>query len=188
MSEITEVEKVKVSREGRDNQLYSAETGARVVAGCVCLTATLDKVLLISSSADRNKWIIPKGGVEIDEVQTGASGEQDYTRSAIRETWEEGGCVGEIVANLGTVQDMRPPKEWNNKFREETHTDNIIKHPPRSEFHIFEMQIATLRDEFPEAGKRDRKLATYSEAKRELEKAKRPELLEALNRSRIIKD
>ncbi|SMN22981.1 similar to Saccharomyces cerevisiae YOR163W DDP1 Polyphosphate phosphatase [Maudiozyma saulgeensis] len=185
MSNITES---KVARVGRENQVYSEKTGARIVAGCVCLTADHSKVLMINSSADRNKWIIPKGGVENDEVVTNADGTIDYSKTAIRETWEESGCVGEIVDKLGFVEDMRPPKEWNNNFKDEIHKDNIIVHPPRSEFHIFEMQIVKLKEEFPESQKRNRKLASFEEAKQDLINSKRPELLEALKRSSILKE
>ncbi|CAB4255542.1 similar to Saccharomyces cerevisiae YOR163W DDP1 Polyphosphate phosphatase [Maudiozyma barnettii] len=184
MSDITQS---KVARVGRENQVYSEKSGARIVAGCVCLTTDHSKVLMINSSADRNKWIIPKGGVENDEVIVQSDGSIDYSKTAIRETWEESGCVGEIVAKLGFVEDMRPPKEWNNNFKNEIHTDNVIVHPPRSEFHIYEMQIVTLKDEFPEDHKRNRKLATFEEAQQDLINSQRPELLEALKRSSILK-
>lgn len=167
------------SRMGRENQVYSIVTGARLVAGCVCLTPGHDRVLLLSSSADRNKWIIPKGGVENDEP--------DYKITAERETWEEAGCIGKITKSLGVIEDMRPPKDWNTNFRNEKHEDNVITHPPRSEFHIYEMEIEKLEEIFPESDKRDRKLATYEEAKAELIRSKRPELLEALERSSIHK-
>ena len=183
-----DISQSKVSRIGRENQVYSERTGARLVAGCVCLNNDHTKVLMINSSADRNKWIIPKGGVESDEVVTDASGEPDYTKTAIRETWEESGCIGDIVKKLGFVEDMRPPKEWNKDFRNEVHTDNVVVNPPRSEFHIYEMHMITLKDDFPEAKKRNRKLATFEEAKQDLIRAKRPELLEALTRSSISRE
>lgn len=183
-----DISQSNVARTGRDNQVYSDRTGARLVAGCVCLNNDHTKVLMINSSADRNKWIIPKGGVENDEVMTDELGEPDYSKTAIRETWEESGCLGEIVKNLGFVEDMRPPKEWNKNFRNEEHKDNIIVNPPRSEFHIYQMNIITLKDDFPESRKRNRKLATFEEAKQDLIRAKRPELLEALTRSSILKE
>lgn len=170
-----------VPRVGRENQVYSERTGARVVAGCVCLTPQKDQVLMITSSASKKKWILPKGGVEKDEP--------DFETTARRETWEEAGCIGKIVSSLGIVEDMRPPKEWN-KDTDWNKKDNgeIIKHPPRTEFHIFEMEIQELPETFPESHKRQRKLFNYKEAKDQLIRAKRPELLEALNRSSIIKD
>lgn len=176
------VERTVEARVGRKNQVYSERTGARIVAGCVCLNAEKDQVLMISSSAHKDKWILPKGGVESDEP--------NYETAAQRETWEEAGCIGNIIQSLGTVEDMRPPKEWNKEFRKQVDTDlgdtqEIISHPPRSEFHFFELEITKLYEEFPESHKRQRKYFFYEQAKTELLKAKRPELLEALNRSSI---
>ena len=164
------------SRIGRENQVYSKETGARVVAGCICLTAELDKDLLISSSADRNRWIIPKGGVENDECY-------DFSIAATRETWEEAGCIGKIVKYLGQSDDMRPAKKWGKGTL--TSNNEIIKHPPRSEFHFYELIIDELIDKYPECNKRDRKLYTFEDARKQLLLSKRPELLEALCRSSI---
>lgn len=90
----------ETAREGRENQVYSPVTGARLVAGCICLTPDKKQVLMITSSAHKKRWIVPKGGVEKDEP--------NYETTAQRETWEEAGCIGKIVANLGTVEDMRP--------------------------------------------------------------------------------
>lgn len=173
------LERSKVARVGRKNQVYSKETGARLVAGCVCLDESGQRVLMISSSAHKDKWILPKGGVESDE--------SSYEATAHRETWEEAGCVGTIVKSLGTVEDMRPSKEWNMKFKEQCILGDheIIFHPPRSEFHFFELKIEQLFDEFPECHKRQRRFFAYEDAKRELIRAKRPELLEALDRSSI---
>ncbi|KAL3233202.1 Diphosphoinositol polyphosphate phosphohydrolase DDP1 [Nakaseomyces bracarensis] len=168
-------------RVGREHQVYSAN-GARVVAGCVCLDREKKRVLMISSSANRSKWILPKGGVESDEL--------DFRETAKRETWEEAGCIGEVGVSLGIVHDMRPPKEWSDRkmFENATSDAEVNKHPPRSEFHFYEMIVEEVADNFPEEAKRDRKWFTYSDAKQNLLNAKRPELLEALNRSSIIKD
>ena len=169
------------ARTGREHQVYSPTTGARLVAGCVCLTSDHKQVLMISSSADKSKWIIPKGGVESDE--------SGFEATAIRETWEEAGCLGKVTKSLGVVEDMRPPKEWNTRenFNRESKDGDVILHPPRSEFHIYEMEIEKLLDEWPESRKRDRKLCSYAVAREELVRSKRPELLEALNRSSIAK-
>ena len=177
---MSSIKRSKVARVGRKNQVYSKITGARLVAGCVCLNDEGDKVLMISSSASKDKWILPKGGVESDEP--------NYETTAQRETWEEAGCTGTIIKSLGVVEDMRPPKEWNLNYKdnEETYeSDTIIKHPPRSEFHFYELKVDQLFEEYPECNKRNRKYFLYEDAKKELIKAKRPELLEALNRSSI---
>lgn len=176
-----EVERTKVSRVGRENQVYSAKTGARVVAGCVCLSKDKRHVLMISSSAHKDRWIFPKGGVEKDEP--------DYKLTAQRETWEEAGCVGNIVNSLGTIEDMRPPKEWNKDISSFSKSqDEVISHPPRSEFHFYEMEVTELPEKYPESNKRGRKWFNYLDAKQQLLLAKRPELLEALNKSSIVKD
>ncbi|GAV53002.1 hypothetical protein ZYGR_0AI02840 [Zygosaccharomyces rouxii] len=173
--------RTQVARTGRENQVYSALTGARIVAGCVCLSKDKQQVLMISSAAKKERWIFPKGGVEKDE--------ESFECSARRETWEEAGCVGDIVRELGTVEDMRPPKKWNKNLKAFAQSEgDIIQHPPRSEFHFYEMIVSELVESYPEKHKRDRKWFSYVDAKQQLIAAKRPELLEALNRSSIVKD
>jgi len=72
------------SRTGRDNQRFDQD-GVQLKAGCV---AVLDgQVVLISSSKNKSKWGLPKGGWELDETAEEA---------AIRETYEEAGVRGVI--------------------------------------------------------------------------------------------
>ena len=59
---------------------------------------------------------------------------------------------------------------------------------PKTEFHFYEMIVDNLGTKWPESHKRDRRWCTYSEAKHELTKSKRPELIEALNFTSIIRD
>ncbi|CUS21689.1 LAQU0S03e08416g1_1 [Lachancea quebecensis] len=176
---MAEFQKLPTARVGRQNQVYSSITGARLVAGCVCLDSSKKHVLMIQSSAHKKKWVLPKGGVEKDEP--------DYESTAVRETWEEAGAIGEIVGRLGVIEDMRPPKEFNTDIKAfEAATDaEVNKHPPRSEFHFFEMSVKSLEEEYPESYKRTRKWFSFKEAKEQLIIAKRPELLEALTRSSI---
>lgn len=168
--------KSATAREGRDNQRYNAETGARMVAGCICLNGRKDKVIMILSSAHPGKWVLPKGGIEMDEGE-------DYVISAVRETWEEAGCEGKIIKKLPVVLDSRGGKApvIQKDF-------DPLKVVPKSEFHFYEMVIDQLSNEWPESSKRDRRWCTYSEARHELIKLKRPELVEALNLSSIEKD
>ncbi|AQZ11863.1 DDP1 (YOR163W) [Zygosaccharomyces parabailii] len=181
MSSSSELIRTEVARTGRQNQVYSTVTGARIVAGCVCLSEDKRQVLMISSAAKKDRWIFPKGGVEKDEP--------NYESAARRETWEEAGCVGDIVDELGVIEDMRPPKKWNKNIEQFTKSEaEVIQHPPRSEFHFFEMIVKELVETYPESNKRDRKWFSYDEAKEQLLSAKRPELLEALNRSSILRD
>ncbi|KAH3687955.1 hypothetical protein WICPIJ_001070 [Wickerhamomyces pijperi] len=160
------------ARVGRQNQLFNSQ-GARLVAGCVVLNNENDKVLLISSSAKKNKWVLPKGGIEIDE-------KDDYKLTAIRETWEEAGVTGSIISVLPIVQDLRPPKEWGKMTDEK-----VMLHPPRSEFHFFEMKCNELHDVYPESKERKRKWFDFNTAIEELNGNKRPELVKILESSSI---
>ncbi|CAK7892030.1 diphosphoinositol polyphosphate phosphohydrolase Ddp1p [[Candida] anglica] len=170
-------EKPKESRVGRTNQRYNPETGSRMVAGCVCLNSTKDKVVMISSSVNPGKWVLPKGGIELDEGD-------DFVITAVRETWEEAGCEGPIVKKLPVVLDSRGMKAPILKEKD-FDPEKVI---PKSEFHFYEMQVTELSSKWPEMDQRQRRWCTYSEAKHELLKAKRPELVSALDSSGIIKD
>lgn len=161
------------ARQGRENQRYNEETGARIVAGCICLNETKDKVIMISSSKHKDRWIMPKGGNELDELEL---------ETAVRETWEEAGVEGIIIKKLPVVMDSRGQKAPVIKG------DFDSDHIPKSEFHFFELQVEQLSTTWPEMKKRERRWCTYSEAKHELLKLKRPELVDALNMSSIQKD
>lgn len=63
----------------------------RKIAGLVCLK---DKKVLLVTSRKKKRWILPKGGVEINET------EQD---AAIREAYEEAGIKATDVQSLGTI-------------------------------------------------------------------------------------
>ncbi|KAI5956206.1 hypothetical protein KGF54_000681 [Candida jiufengensis] len=164
--------KLSEARVGRDNQVYNEETGARIVAGCICLNESKNKVIMISSSKHKNKWILPKGGNEKDE---------STLETAVRETWEEAGVEGIVIKKLPVVLDSRGSKAPVIK-------GDFDKVVPKSEFHFFELQVDQLNTEWPEMKKRERRWCTYSEAKHELKKSNRSELIEALNQSSIIKD
>lgn len=166
--------KSQTAREGRENQRYNSETGARIVAGCMCLNETKDKIIMISSSKHKNRWIVPKGGNELDESEL---------ETAVRETWEEAGVEGIIIKKLPVVLDSRGSQApvIKSEFDPDVAT-------PKSEFHFFELQVDQLSTSWPEMKKRQRRWCTYSEAKHELLKLKRPELVDALNMSSILKD
>ncbi|AOW29649.1 hypothetical protein MG5_04173 [Candida albicans P57072] len=166
--------KSQTAREGRENQRYNSETGARIVAGCMCLNETKDKIIMISSSKHKNRWIVPKGGNELDESEL---------ETAVRETWEEAGVEGIIIKKLPVVLDSRGSQApvIKGEFDPDVAT-------PKSEFHFFELQVDQLSTSWPEMKKRQRRWCTYSEAKHELLKSKRPELVDALNMSSILKD
>ena len=166
--------KSQTAREGRENQRYNSETGARIVAGCMCLNETKDKIIMISSSKHKNRWIVPKGGNELDESEL---------ETAVRETWEEAGVEGIIIKKLPVVLDSRGSQAPVIKGEFDP---DVATH--KSEFHFFELQVDQLSTSWPEMKKRQRRWCTYSEAKHELLKLKRPELVDALNMSSILKD
>ncbi|ODQ67924.1 hypothetical protein NADFUDRAFT_48584 [Nadsonia fulvescens var. elongata DSM 6958] len=169
-------EKIMVARVGRENQCYSPVTGARMVAGTIALNQDRSKVLMVSSQAHKDRWVLPKGGIETDEVE-------DPSKSAVRETWEEAGVTGHIVKSLGVIEDVRPPKTWiGNDIIGATRT-----WPPRSEFHFFELMVEKEEDVWPESSERKRKWAGFQEARQELLNANRLELIEALERSSILR-
>ncbi|GJJ70483.1 diphosphoinositol-polyphosphate diphosphatase [Entomortierella parvispora] len=126
------------AREGRQNQLYAE--GARLVAGCVPVDRRNRRVLLVASSKHDGEWVLPKGGWENDETQEEA---------AARETWEEGGVIGRIVAHLG---------EYEHKINKRTGG-------PESIFIFFEMDVERIEDRWPEMKKRERRWFSYEDAR-----------------------
>lgn len=164
-----QVSKTTKPREGRNNQMYSSASRARLVAGGIILDDKHDKVLMISSSKHRDRWIIPKGGVEADE-------RDNFAKTALREVWEEAGADCQVSKKLDPIQDHR------------TGLEDVQLEFPLCEFHFYQMKLNQLDSVWPEADHRLRRWCTYQEAKHELLKSKRPELLQALNDSDILKD
>ncbi|ODV58539.1 polyphosphatase DDP1, partial [Ascoidea rubescens DSM 1968] len=183
------------AREGRENQYFNPATGARVVAGSIPLSSDLEKVLLITSTSSKSKWILPKGGVEKDELTVSDAENLDFSLSAKRETWEEAGVEGLIVKKLGVFHDKRDEKilkkmDQLSLNRHSNNLDDLLKQNviPRTEYHLYEISVDILESKYPESHKRERKWCDYKTAKYELLKSRRLELLEALNHSRIVKN
>lgn len=105
--------------------------------------------------------MIPKGGWESDET---------CTEAAQREAWEEAGIICSVDYDLGQITETRTPKQ-------------ISKDAPKALYQFYQCTVTREEREWPEMHKRNRRWATYAEAKGYL--AHRPELLEALNRSTI---
>lgn len=135
--------------------------GERLVAGVVPLSADKSKVLMIQS-AGQGGWVLPKGGWETDE--------ESAEEAASREAWEEAGVLCTIQKNLGLIPDMRP-------------STLLTAHAPKASYQFFEATVDREEDQWPEAHKRERQWAPYAQAATAL--ARRPELLEALNRSSL---
>ncbi|KAF9195344.1 hypothetical protein BGZ50_004720 [Haplosporangium sp. Z 11] len=126
------------AREGRQNQLY--DNGSRLIAGCVPVDKRGRRVLLVESTKNDGEWVLPKGGWENDETQEEA---------AARETWEEAGAIGKIVAHLG---------EYEHKMNKRTGI-------PESVFIFFEMEVEQVEERWPEMKKRARRWFSYEDAK-----------------------
>ena len=141
---------------------YGAQ-GERLVAGVVPLSGDKKKVLLIQSTR-RGGWVLPKGGWETDE---GTAEE-----AACREAWEEAGIECKIQRDLGKIPDKRPPEQ-------------LTAHAPKAIFQFYEVSVEKEATQWPEKHKRGRQWMTYHEAKDAL--APRPELLDALNKSSIVR-
>lgn len=152
-----------------------------MVAGCICLNETRDKVVMILSSVHKNKWVLPKGGIELDEGE-------DFVISAVRETWEEAGCEGRILEKLPVVYDLRGAKAPVLVGEDQKKDFDPKKFIPKLEFHFYTMEVVQLSTKWPELDARSRRWCTYSEAKHELMKSKRPELVQALEYSCMVKD
>jgi diphosphoinositol-polyphosphate diphosphatase len=150
------------SRVGRSKQRYG-DNGERLVAGVVPLSADKTKVLVIQSNR-RGGWVLPKGGWETDEVSA-----QD---AACREAWEEAGIVCRVQRDLGSIPEMRKP-------------DQVTPQAPKASYRFFDVIVEKEERQWPEMNKRVRQWFSYAEAVSAFQD--RPELLEALNRSSIVK-
>ncbi len=160
------------ARTGRDTQMYSKSSNARMVATCVALSTgkspgDLTHVLLISSKKHPDRWVLPKGGCELDE---------EPSQSALREAWEEAGIIADKAEFLVTIHDTR-----NAKGQHQVEAQSV---PPRAEYLCFEILVKDLEHQFPEMKERKRKWMTYSEVKKALF---RQEMIHALDMSRLIK-
>ncbi|KAI9836906.1 MAG: hypothetical protein M1819_001071 [Sarea resinae] len=150
------------ARTGRKNQRYGI-TGERLVAGVVPLSPDKTKVLCIQSTR-RGGWVLPKGGWETDELAHEA---------ACREAWEEAGVVCQVERALGLpIPERRPPHQ-------------VTPEAPKASYQFFEVSVLQEHQDWPERSKRGRRWMGYFEARSAL--AGRPELLEALERSNIVK-
>lgn len=81
----------KVKKDSAGERVYDAD-GYWLRAACVCVRDNSDEILLVSSSAFADRWIIPGGKIEADE-------QPDV--SAAREAKEEAGVVGRLGRFLG---------------------------------------------------------------------------------------
>lgn len=139
-----------------------SDAGERLVAGVVPLNQSRTHVLLIQSTR-RAGWVLPKGGWETDE---------SCTEAAQREAWEEAGIVCAVDYDLGQVAEARTAKQ-------------ISKDAPKALYQFYEVTVTREEADWPEKHKRNRWWATYTEAREAMKT--RPELLEALERSTVLR-
>jgi diphosphoinositol-polyphosphate diphosphatase len=118
-------------------------------------------------SSSRKGWVLPKGGWETDE-----STQQE---AACREAWEEAGIECKIERDLGTIDEKRSESAIKKSGKE----------APRAQYRFYEVKVKQELDNWPEQHKRTRQWMSFRTAQEQLKD--RPELLEALERSSIIK-
>ncbi|MEA5503827.1 NUDIX hydrolase [Halotia wernerae UHCC 0503] len=92
--------------------------------------------ILLITSRDRQKWVIPKGGIAND---------MSPPASAAKEAWEEAGVIGRVDVNkLGTY-----------KYRKRGKTYQV---------QIYLMPVEMVYEEYPEAGQRQRQWLDFTKA------------------------
>ncbi len=92
--------------------------------------------ILLITSRDRQKWVIPKGGI---------SNGMSPPASAAKEAWEEAGVIGRVDVNkLGTYKYRKRGKIYRVQ--------------------IYLMPVEMVCEEYPEAGKRQRQWLDFTKA------------------------
>lgn len=131
---------------------------AEPVAGASARPCDRYEVLLVRSKYDPRVWLFPKGGVKRKESPKEA---------AVRETREEAGVEGTVLAKLGT---WRP---WSG----EQHTMFLM---------LVELERRPGDPLWQESRERPRRWFSFADAERQLEatRGKRPELLDMLRTAR----
>ncbi|KAK3132109.1 hypothetical protein QOZ80_6AG0515930 [Eleusine coracana subsp. coracana] len=135
---------VMVSRQGRELQRYSTQTGGRIVVGCVpyrvrpCSGGV--EVLVISSQKKgaAGGVLIPKGGWELDE---------SMEEAALREAAEEAGVAGEVAGP--------PLGVWWYRSRSYDATYEGI---------VLPLRVTAEMERWPEMGARRREWVSVDEA------------------------
>ncbi len=92
--------------------------------------------ILLITSRDRQKWVIPKGGI---------SNGMTPPASAAKEAWEEAGIIGRVdVKKLGTYKYRKRGKIY--------------------QVQIYLMPVEMVCEEYPEAGQRQRQWLDFNKA------------------------
>lgn len=120
-----------------------AKTPRRKIAkqvAALCLDAKGKKLLLITSR-DTGRWVIPKGWPMRKRSLSG---------TALREAWEEAGVEGSIG------------REELGRYHYDKQRDHGLSVPV--EVRVYGVRVSHLADEFPEAGQRERRWFTPGKA------------------------
>ncbi|MBV6650841.1 MAG: NUDIX hydrolase [Hoeflea sp.] len=91
--------------------------------------------LLLVTSRDTGRWILPKGWIEEDE---------DGGQAALRETWEEAGLIGEVMPG-GPVGHYRYVKQRTRRGDALCDVD------------VYLLRLVEEKEQWPEKGQRRRK-------------------------------
>lgn len=125
----------------------AAKTEARTQFGALCFRRTKTKKpaheILLVSSRDTGRWILPKGWPVNGETPAGA---------AAMEAWEEAGVRGHVYPDC--IGHFSYPK-W---IDEEMSLPVIVA--------VFAIEVLRVDDDFPEAGQRKRKWLSPKKAAR----------------------
>lgn len=130
------------ARTGRHSQRYEIREGVkyRLVVGAVPYkpsTSGLPQILLVNSRKYPDEWLFPKGGWEDDETDE---------ECALREAWEESGCVGEL--------------------RDRLIYEEVISGGKENQLHSYYLlEVSTLENQWPEKKDRGRQWFNPFEAK-----------------------
>lgn len=123
----------------------TCEVAFQVAAFCVRTTDAGREVLLITSSEDR--WIFPKGWP--------MKGKSDAQAAAI-EAWEEAGVKAESVTPEPVARLV------TTKAKPDGETEPLV-------LDVYEIEVATLKNSYPEADKRKRRWVPLLSAANEVD-------------------
>jgi diphosphoinositol-polyphosphate diphosphatase len=123
------------ARTGRHTQRYETRDGVkhRLVVGAIpympSTSTEFPQILLVNSKKYPDEWLFPKGGWEDDETDE---------ECALREAWEESGCVGSLGDRLIK--------------------DEVIAGGKENQLHSYYLlEVSILEENWPEKNERGRK-------------------------------
>ncbi|VDD88448.1 unnamed protein product [Enterobius vermicularis] len=79
-----------------ERQLDGQGFRLRAAGLCTRRQGSRMQILLVSGTKDERRWVIPGGGIELNE---------DEQAAALREVLEEAGVVGKVVERVGEFRD-----------------------------------------------------------------------------------